>query len=38
MTTALVNCSARGTCESQRRYAGAGLGLRTSEIASVSKR
>ncbi len=38
MTTALVNCSARGTLASQRRYGRAGLRRKTSEIASVSKR
>src|SRR6266536_1479310 len=38
MTTALVNCSERGMAASQRRYKGAGLRLKTSEIASVSKR
>src|SRR3954453_21117947 len=35
---ALVYCSALGTIASQRRYEGWGLRLKTSEIASVSKR
>ena len=37
-TTALVNWSARGIVWSQRTYSVRGFVLRTSEIASVSKR
>jgi hypothetical protein len=38
ITTALVNCSARGTALSHRTYPGSGRRRSTSEIAPVSKR